>query len=515
MNVEKFTADNYKRVSKLIDATCSHMQFVIKKNYLYSNIDICNRMAQILAMNLTEPILRKLNFIFIQKKEKNIKKLSIDNFSINFTSGLIQISRILLLKSAINFLFLWSYVFFLFLWSFIKRSSKTGKVILIHGVPASEISSESKIFEFERFCFEGPIKILGGECHLVVQSIVPIESGSNPRFTYARYPLLKAISYKLISFNDLKRFFLIHCHVFYIFFKLIYKSSLASILWRDFGLHSIAAFLNEDNLIKSNVITNTNWLNQFLWMTSLPSRNFETHMVLYSLNSSPLRFKKYPALSPHPSIKYLRADYIYIWHKAYIKVLQKEGINIKPIIVPPILWYLPENVPSIKSQFTFRICIFDVTPMNKRGLKYRGMIGNYYSFNNVKKFILDILFVTDEMSRLHKRLKFQITLKHKRIKHPNFDSEYIDYINDLSLARNNFKIADPDSNLFNLIASHDLALVLPFSSPVFISDYLKVPSIFYDSTGDLIYDKDVFPSSVKFSSDRKTLEAMLDDLISS
>ena len=515
MKEEKFTADNYKKISKLIDSTCAHVLVETKISYLYTNNDISNRIAQILAMEITEPILRRLNSSFLQKKEKKLKKISVENFDINFTTGLIKTSSILIFISTLKFLLLWSYVFFLFILSFIKKNSKTGKVILIHGVPASEISSEIKISQFERFCLNGPIQILSDQHNLIIQSIRRIKLTTNSKFIYTRYPLLKAIRNELISLADMKIFFLIHCKVFYNFFSLTFSSSLGCLLWRDFALHSFAEFLNKKKLIQSNVITNTNWHNQFLWMTSLPDRSFQTHMILYSLNSSPLRFKKYPELSPHPIIKYLRADYIYIWHKVYLKVLQKEGINIKPVIVQPVVWYLPEIVSTIKSKFTLKLCIFDVTPMNEKGLNFRGMRGNYYNIKNMKSFISDIIYVVDQISSSQKKLRIEITLKHKRIKHPNFDSEYIDFVRDLSLTRNNFKIAHPHSNLFNLIASNDVAISVPFSSPVFIADHLKIPSFFYDSTGDLIYDKSMFPNSVKFSSGRKALRIMLENLIKS
>lgn len=515
MKEEKFTADNFKKISKLIDSTCAHVLLETRTSYLYTNNDIRKRIAQVLAMEITEPILRRLNLSFIQKKEKKLKKIIVENFNINFTTGLIKASSILIFICTLKFLLLWSYTFILFILSFIKKSSINGKVILIHGVPASEISSEIKVSQFERFCLNGPIQILTEHHNLIVQSTRFIERKSNSKFIYTRYPLLKAIRNKSISLADMKIFFLIHCQVFYNFFKLTYNSSLGCLLWRDFALHSFAEFLNKKKLIQSNVITNTNWLNQFLWMTSLPDRIFETHIILYSLNSSPLRFKKYPTLSPHPSIKYLRADYIYIWHRVYLKVLQKEGINIKPVIVPPIVWYLPEIVPTIKSKFIFKVCIFDVTPMSERGLNYRGMIGNYYNFKNMTSFISDIIYVADQISSSQKNLKIEITLKHKRIKHTNFDSEYINFVRDLSLTRNDFKIAHPHSSIFNLIASNDVAISAPFSSPAYIADYLKIPSLFYDPTGDLIYDKYMFPDSIKFASDRKALKIMLENLIKS
>ena len=193
MKEEKFTADNYKKISKLIDSTCAHVLVETKISYLYTNNDISNRIAQILAMEITEPILRRLNSSFLQKKEKKLKKISVENFDINFTTGLIKTSSILIFISTLKFLLLWSYVFFLFILSFIKKNSKTGKVILIHGVPASEISSEIKISQFERFCLNGPIQILSDQHNLIIQSIRRIKLTTNSKFIYTRYPLLKAI----------------------------------------------------------------------------------------------------------------------------------------------------------------------------------------------------------------------------------------------------------------------------------------------------------------------------------
>jgi len=513
MKAEKFTADNYKKISNLINSTQSHVLLEIKKVFVYTNIDISNRVAQVLAMQITEPILRKINLIFLQKKVENKKIFKVNSYDINLTDGRIKASYLLIFNSALKFLFLWSYVFFLFFISFIKRNRETGKVTLIHGVPASEISTKFKISQFEKFCSNGPIKILNESKNLIIQSNVDILREKNSKFIYTRYPLFKVIDYKLISLNEFKGFLIAHCKVFFSFYKLIFTSPISCILWRDFGLHSLAEFLNNTNLLQSNVITNTNWLNQFLWMTSLQNRQFKTHMILYSLNSSPLRFKGYPALSPHPSIKYLRADYIYVWHKSYVRVLQEENINIEPVIVPPIVWYMPQIYSKKKSNLTFNLCIFDLTPMNQKGLKFRGMIENYYNFKNMKRFIDDILYVANQISLSYNQPEIIITLKHKRARHENFDSKYLDYVKNLSLTHKNFSIADTHFNLFNLISRHDAAIVVPFSSPVFIADYLKVPSFFYDSTGDLIYDKYNFPKSVKFCNNRRDLKLILEELI--
>lgn len=513
MIAEKFTSDNYQKVTNLINSTQAQVLLELNKVFLYSKTEISTRIAQVLAMQLTEAILQKLNLNFLQKKRTE-NKISINNFNINFTNGTIKPSNLLIFKCTIKFLLLWGYVLFLFIVSFIKKNRKNKKVTLVHGVPASELSSDAKITQFELFCSNGPIKTLTESHNLIIQSTKNITRKRNSKFIYSRYPLLKAITYKLISLNDLQVFLNAHCKAFFNFFCLIYFSPISCILWSDFGLHSIAEFLDKNSIIQSNILTNTNWLNQFLWMTSLPKRKFKTFFALYSLNSSPYRFKGNPAFPTHPGIKYLRADFIYIWHKTYIKVLESEGINIKPIVVPPILWYLPQIYLEKKSDLIFKLCIFDITPMNEKGLKHFGVIENFCSQKNMKRFVDDILKATEQISRSHKEIKFEITLKHKKTGHTNFKSEYLDYVKDLSLNDSNcLKITDTEVNLFNLLASHDVAIVFPFSSPVFIADYLKVPSFFYDPTGDIVFNKNIFPKSVSFCNNRKSLKLMLENLI--
>ena len=110
------------------------------------------------------------------------------------------------------------------------------------------------------------------------------------------------------------------------------------------SLANVSSAMNNKHLIEANTITNTNWLQQLLWMSDLPNRHFETYMALYSLNSSTLKFKDDPFAATHPGIRHLRVDLIWIWDAFYKEVLTHEGIFCRLQVVGPILWYLPKQI---------------------------------------------------------------------------------------------------------------------------------------------------------------------------
>jgi len=270
----------------------------------------------------------------------------------------------------------------------------------------------------------------------------------------------------------------------YLFF--LWKIPIASILWRDFALHAVAASLDRRNLIERNIFTNTNWLQQFLWMTNLPNRKFSSEMVMYSQNSSGLVFKDDPVIANHPSIRHLRSDIIYIWNDSYRETLNQEKIFCKAVVVAPVIWCLPK-VTVIKNRMSNRrICIFDVSPISSQALHSRGLLGQYYSASTMKLFIEDVIFASNR-AEVSLSCDIQVILKHKRLPTINHDLSYFQYIENLFNNNNKFELASEDENLYSLISDSDLVIVIPYSSPAYIASHLKVPTVFYDPTGELLF----------------------------
>jgi len=509
---EEFLSINYKKVSDFLQKYEQNLINKIKVNDPYNKLIICNRISQILAHNITEPILREYNKNFIKKSNLQYKKIYTEDYEICNINNIIKIKSKLFYISIIKFLILWSYILIIFTYASLKKSKENSQFTLFHGVPFSEFSDEEKRVNFEEFCKKSKIGPLVNASEIIIHSNKKIRNFKNSIFKYERYPIFGVVKNSYFTINDFLQFFKRHSLIFFIYFKLIHQEKICCLLWRDFSIHSLAEILDNKNLIKSNLITNTNWLNQDLWMSSLGERRFKTYMVLYSLNSSPIGFRNQPTPNPHPSIKYLRSDYIFIWHKCYEKVLIEEKIHIKSIIVPPVTWHKITTQKLKNNNNLIRICIFDVTPFNEQGLRYRGMVENYYNLENMKKFITDSVNVINSIS-LKNMYKFEIHIKHKRAKHINHESRYFDYIKYLEAEYSNFKIIDHNINLYEYISTCNAIIVIPFSSPVFIADYLSIPSIFYDPTDSIIFKQEAYPESLTFAGNKVTLnKAIIDTL---
>jgi polysaccharide biosynthesis PFTS motif protein len=241
-------------------------------------------------------------------------------------------------------------------------------------------------------------------------------------------------------------------------------------------------------------------------MTDLPNRRFSSEMVMYSLNSSGLVFKDDPVMANHPSIRHLRSDIIYIWNDSYRETLNQEKIFCKTVVVPPVVWYLPKAV-SIKSCMSIRnICIFDISPLSSQALHNRGLRGQYYSTSTMKSFIEDIILASNWAEEVLS-CNIQIILKHKRLPSNNHDFSYFQYVKNLCSNNKKFHLASEDENLYSLISDSDLVIVIPYSSPAYLAMDLKVPTVFYDPTGDLLFLGR--NSEVLFCSGRTELEEIM------
>jgi len=275
-------------------------------------------------------------------------------------------------------------------------------------------------------------------------------------------------------------------------------------LWRDYAEHSVAVAMNKNRLIEVNIITNSNWLQQLLWMSDLPNRRFETHMALYSLNSSILKFKTDAVVSAHPSIRHLSVDLIWIWDAFYAEVLFNEKVFCRTKVVAPILWYLPSGIPVRQSLQCRRICVFDVTPVTLQALIGRGLLGCYYNAETMKSFLDNVIAAAEDVKE---RLdcEIEIILKHKRKQTAASDQSYFDHVKLLCDNYSYLHLMEEDTNLFSLIADSDLIVVIPYSSPAYVANFLGIPALFYDPTCEILESYEA-SSPIRFTAGLENLK---------
>ena len=87
------------------------------------------------------------------------------------------------------------------------------------------------------------------------------------------------------------------------------------------------------------------------------------------------------------------------------------------------------------------------------------------------------------------------------------DKNYIKLIDQLS-NQSQIYLAESEADIFDLVTSSQLVIVIPYSSPVSIANYLKVPSIYFDATQELLPTYENAKNSY-FASDKDELNNLI------
>jgi hypothetical protein len=258
----------------------------------------------------------------------------------------------------------------------------------------------------------------------------------------------------------------------------------ASDLWWNNVVICLAKF----DSISSMVITLSNFRAQPLWMTGILPKKFSLHMLWYSQNYKPLKFKGYAADFDWPSSRFIRADIHWVWTKSFGDYIQSLDPSTEVRVVGPILFHLKNVVLAKSSRRAIRIGLFDVIPKPPEK-KVWSIMNSYYTEDRVGKFLID----TCALVRLEEEIlgcQIEIFLKHKRQFLPHDNPNYYRLIQTLEKT-NNLQLIAENSALYNMIDSLELAVCIPFTSVAYVASSCGKRSIFYDPTNDLLpsYEK--------------------------
>lgn len=460
-------------------------------------------------MTITPPFMKE---VFCGRGEKKTwSTLKYGGLNVSLVSGSITPRVKLISQCLLKFFLVWHAALVCGIKSLFRVSKPVGKGALVYGVPAADLEFNGNTYRFEEYCHHGNLKVLRNANHYFVQTVNETIKGYGNRFTYSRFPLFSLFVANKLSFSDFSIFLWRHCISAIDYFKLTLTCSASCLLWRDFAEDAVARSLDSRRLIETNLITNSNWLQQFLWMTALSNRSFPTVIALYSLNSSRLRFKgdRFHG-GEHPGLRHLNVDSALIWLPSYEFELKRLGISCKAEAVGPILWYVQSKRKSIaRRDEGIKVAVFDVTPKTPAALAKIGMIGSYYNLHTMKSFVDDILSVVGEKS-LQMEKNIEILLKHKRHRAPSDDTRYLDHVDRQVSSVGWISLIEEDINLYDFISECHFVVVIPYSSPAFIASHVGVPAIYYDPSGELdgecpyIVDDDhiVFASGLRELSER-------------
>jgi len=188
----------------------------------------------------------------------------------------------------------------------------------------------------------------------------------------------------------------------------------------------------------------------------------------YSNNSVPLVTTGFGTSNVELSyLRLIKANHHFVWTNSFGKLI-KEFVDVNYTALKFNLFYLPreQNIRKL-----YDILIFDVTPVKSYELT------NYYSNINCTKFISDIVEAVDKLNSLENPIT--LALKPKR-KYSKYHSKgYKKYIKSLCY-QGRVKLIDPDSDIFELIKSAKLVVVIPFSTPTLIAKRLGVKTCYYN-----------------------------------
>lgn len=488
-------------VSRLQSWTADHTPAVGP----YTSYAVRNRLVQTITQAICTPFMREFIATELEHTGQPPDEFSRRRYSdvIVFPcSGETRPAFKLLIRTSATFVVHWLFVLAIAIAGSVRwRARDVNATTLLLGVGTGDILRQGSDCRFVEFCEHGPVTPLTKADTLVVQATEHISSSRPARHIYSKYPL-----FTLAGWSASTSFFKEHVAALFTYVSAVFKQPIICLLARDFSYRAVFSSLNRKGLLKAVVITNSNYMEQPLWMTDFPGRGFDTHMVWYSTNTKPLVYVSDPVEADIPNYRLMRIDQFWVWTEAQRKWLQSIGLGGLIHIVGPLLWYVP-HYELKRAERSLRICVFDVTPVRPDIAATMGLTGVYYSSATLVRFIDDIMRVTEEIESTVGEA-IEVVLKPKRVYEAIHDPSYISHIKRYMREGGRLTLAEPATDLYGLISSCDLVVVIPYSSPVYIATELGIPSVYYDATGELLptYDK---AELIKYAASLENLKAIM------
>jgi polysaccharide biosynthesis PFTS motif protein len=328
-------------------------------------------------------------------------------------------------------------------------------------------------------------------------------------FTNSSIFLKKYKNFKLNKFNNPvpalqysnRLYFLFKSLIifFYIFPKIFKLNKWHELLFfRQLILALKASCVRENNIAQKYFFSQSSYIYKPLWAGIFEKYGSEIVMFFYAGGFNGYYNYNKQIYDPlEIGYKSMTWSKIYIWTLEYYKFLQKECKDSNFILVDPI--YYRDQYCNIKFKKK-SLVLFDVTP-ERDALRFMTFKNNIISFNNVKKFIEDILFCANEIG-------ITVYLKPRRLENQNrFDRKYFSYVQNLKNFKNLVIIKENISPFF-LIKKVKLVISYPFTSVGFLGKFYNKKSFFYDPS-DTIYKKDRASQNEIILSNRKKLREYL------
>jgi polysaccharide biosynthesis PFTS motif protein len=370
---------------------------------------------------------------------------------------------------------------------FYGRPREKRAVTLLLGTGAENISYAGSDARFVEYCTRGPIEPLREAQWLIVQAEPPASSANPERFCYARFPLHAAAA-RMLTTRDVCRLLVDSFATAARWVCLVTRAPINLLLAHDYACLPLIRLLDSQQRIAAVVLTNSVYSIQPLWCRG--GRNFATHLVWYSQNTIPVVYADDGIASDLPHYRHLATDASWLWTEEYADYLRRLGVSSRYHVVGPILWHLPEANGSCVARRTgrdpepIRFAVFDVTPISDETALRIGIIRNYYSPERMMRFLGDVVDVAHDLEVAARR-SVTILLKHKRGFGPTHARIYIDFVERLCSENPRLRIVHYQTSLYDILRDSDVSIVIPYSSPAYVSSHLGKPSIFFDPGAEL------------------------------
>lgn len=392
-------------------------------------------------------------------------------------SGRVRPGLKLFVVSAGSFIALWVAVLWFGMMALLGRGGGGARIsggTVVFGVPEEGLfrRDDSTFAEFAR---HGPIAPLNVARSLFVQTLTPGATSTDSRIFYSRYPLFELLRNCPMKLADFLHLAARHAVVASRFLVAVARFPILVILWRDFGLQSAVASLNERNHIDAVVLTSSNWTRQLLCLTDLPYQRFDMHFVFYSQHDRPPAYIDIEErCAAFPNMRLLRAHQFWLWTPGHVDFLVQAGVKGLMHVVGPIVWETVHH--DLEQNENAWISVFDITPLSDWANQEYGRLGNYYSTKNLLAFLDGI---EDAMRTTGIRLP--LAIKPKRNPTVLNDTNYLSRLE----KGGGFRKLDPMTSAVSVIAKSAVVIVYPFSTAAYIADWLGKPAIYFDPTGRL------------------------------
>lgn len=338
-------------------------------------------------------------------------------------------------------------------------------------LPENDITSTNKNI-INYYLVKGYVKILNRVYHTVKTKGSFSFKGKEISFLDSPVPNINSF-FKLLTFL-LWSVIAIFKSIFYLF----KDNSENSFLLREFVLNKVFE-IDSSNNERHYFFHNSTHIFRPLWTYLAEDRGNSIIFYLYSMNNYPITTQQHP--------KFIRSNHwdlvswpeIWTWNK-FSKVDLEGIIKYKASIkvVDPIWFSSSKDFNFDKFKSLKKVALFDIQPPRISHTYSLGNSIDYYTIENSKKFINDVLLAA-------KKANYYVFFKRKRV-NPLVDKIYLNHIDQLKKEFNNFIEIPPKSDAISLIENVDKVISMPFTSTALHAQFLNKKSIYYDVTNSLL-----------------------------